>query len=67
MVASDTVPAGTALHPGAVSYAGDLCVNPSAYADGEHAMTVVVRDVAGESAYVPFSLRVDRRRPPRWP
>ena len=62
-VASDTVPAGTALHPGAVAYAGDLCVNPSAYADGEHAMTVVVRDVAGESAYVPFSLRVDRSAP----
>jgi hypothetical protein len=62
-VASDAVPAGTAVHPGAVSYAGDLCVNPAGYADGEHAMTVVVRDAAGETAYLPFGMKVDRTAP----
>jgi hypothetical protein len=62
-VAAASASAGTALHPGAVSFSRDLCVSPAAYSDGEHAMTAVVRDVAGEATYVPFTVKVDHTAP----
>ncbi len=62
-LASNSVPTQSARQPGLVDYSGLLCIAPSSLPDGEHPMSVIVTDAAGESTRLPFTLRVDSHAP----
>jgi hypothetical protein len=59
----DEVDPGGPANLGSADYATSLCTPPAALSDGEHALTVLVTDAAGESASVPLVVRVDAHPP----
>ena len=60
---SHLLPTKPVMQPGVASYSHDLCLTPSHLADGPHDLLVRVRDAAGESVDVPFTIHTDSHAP----
>ena len=60
---SHLLPTKAVMQPGVSSYSHNLCLTPSRFADGTHDLLVRVKDAAGESVDVPFSIHTDSHAP----
>jgi hypothetical protein len=60
---SHLLPTQPVMQPGVGSYSHDLCLTPSRFADGRHDLLVRVKDAAGESVDVPFTIATDSHAP----
>jgi hypothetical protein len=60
---SHLLPTEPVMQPGVTSYTHDLCLTPNRFADGGHDLLVRVKDAAGESIDVPFTISTDSHAP----
>ncbi|HYW29648.1 MAG TPA: hypothetical protein VE824_07560 [Gaiellales bacterium] len=60
---SHLLPTQPVMQPGVATYSHDLCLTPSQFADGNHDLLVRVKDAAGESVDVPFTIHTDSHAP----
>jgi hypothetical protein len=60
---SHLLPTQPVMQPGVATYSHDLCLTPSQFADGAHDLLVRVKDAAGESVDVPFTIHTDSHAP----
>ena len=60
---SHLLPTQPVMQPGVGTYNHDLCLTPSQFADGAHDLLVRVKDAAGESVDVPFTIQTDSHAP----